>query len=445
MRLTLHGQWIFVVSALGLRLASSPTANISYLMLAGYAMLGRAQAVQALFLSFFFTMINPGVAPEASWAGLARYIILISAMLSVWLRHFRGGRGNTFRIDRLIFVTILLGVGISIHSILFSPIRDVSLLKSISWTIAFSTLFSAWTGLSKEDQYRIERQIFFGLILIMLASTPLLLSDLGYLRNGRGFQGLLNHPQAFGIVMAPLTAWLASQLLFKTHSKWYLVIFFCLGIFFVFLSEARTAGLSLALGMCMSLITGRWLAQRPWRDFLPGLRSKGVQTGLALALLGTIAAIPQFSPYIGDYFMKNTDNTSLVDLYEGSRGSKITEMWKNIEGNIWRGIGFGIASNPYEMEVARDPVLGLPTGAAVEKGVMLLAVWEELGLIGLVSVLAWLWLVVRRAAVRGGFPALSVCLTILFINFGEAVLFSPGGVGMLLLILIAWAASGKPG
>ena len=224
---------------------------------------------------------------------------------------------------------------------------------------------------------------------------------------------------------------------------WYLVGVFGLALVLVVMSEARTAGLGLVLGLGTAMVVGRRLARRRWRDFLPGLRSTRVRVTLALALVGAVASGPFLAGYIETYLTKRTDNVALADIYETSRGALIDRMLENVRDHPWAGIGFGIASHPEEMEVARDPVLGLPTGASVEKGVVFLAVLEEVGIFGLLAVLAWLWGLVSRAARNAGMTALAVCLTALFMNFGESVLFSPGGLGMLPLILIAWAASGR--
>ncbi len=94
------------------------------------------------------------------------------------------------------------------------------------------------------------------------------------------------------------------------------------------------------------------------------------------------------------------------------------------------------------MEISRDPFLGLPIGASVEKGVMPLAVLEEVGIPGFMLAMFWLWIVLRRSA-RGGMAPLVIVLTILLINLGESTLFSPGGIGLLQLNVIGWAiASG---
>ena len=94
------------------------------------------------------------------------------------------------------------------------------------------------------------------------------------------------------------------------------------------------------------------------------------------------------------------------------------------------------------MEVVRDPILGLPLSALVEKGVMPVAVVEELGVFGALVVLGWLLVLLRRGA-RAGVQQFAVLITLVLVNFGESMFFSVGGMGMLLLILLAGAITGE--
>lgn len=433
---------LLVVFFVALRLASSGTASAVFFLLAGYALIGRAQAVQALALSWLFSMISPAIAPEASFAALGRYAVLAGAALSVVLRSRRRNSGGGVPVRRLVLLTILLGMGIVAHALLFSPVRDVSVLKAISWAVAMATLLSAWSGLDAQARQRLERQLFGGLVVLLLASLPLVTSGSGYLVNGTGFQGVLAHPQAFGPTMALLAGWLGSRIVSEPRPPWRMVGVFVLCLVLIVLSEARTAGLGLVLGLVVAAFSGRVLARRKLRDYLPGLRSRRVQLTVGLGLLVVIAAGPFLGQRLGAYMAKRSDAGSLVEAYDRSRGAKMDQMWSNIREHPLRGIGFGVASDPFEMEVKRDSVLGLPTGASIEKGVVFLAVWEELGLLGFLAVLGWLWLLIRRAAL-GGMTPLAVCLTALFMNFGEATLFSPSGMGMLSLILLAWAGTSR--
>ncbi len=432
---------VFVLVVFVFRIASTPTANASYLLIAAFAMLGRAQAIQALALSWLFTMISSGIAAEATLGSVGRYVVIAAAATSVFYRSIM--IVNRTPIKLITLATLLLGLFFVAHSLLFSSIVDVSVFKALSWLLVMMTLISAWSGLNEVDRKVLESQIFGGLILVMLVSLPLLGLELGYLRNGRGFQGILNHPQAFGPTMALLGAWAASQLFAQKKPSWRIVALVVACFVLVVLSQARTAGLALILGVGIAVILAPSLSGYSIRSVLPGLRSMRVHLVLAIVVAGTIISGPQLSAFITDYIVKGGHATSLVDAYDLSRGRLMQQMWNNINDDAILGIGFGIASNPAEMVVDRDPVLGLPISASIEKGVLPLAVLEEVGIIGFAAVAVWVWLLMRRSS-RGGVAPLAVALTALLLNMGESTLFSPGGLGLLSLILLGWAfASGQ--
>jgi len=202
--------WVPIL-AFGLRLASPTTADASYLLLGTFALTGRVQAIQALALSWLFTMLSPGIAPTAEYASIGRYGVIAGAALSLLMRSdlLKTQRGP----DRLTTLTLLLGGFIIVHSIFFSPLPDVSILKALSWTVVMSTLLTAWSRLSLAETEALESWLYGGLVLIALVSLPLLVLPVGYLRNGTGFQGILNHPQAFGPTMALLAAWTVGRMI----------------------------------------------------------------------------------------------------------------------------------------------------------------------------------------------------------------------------------------
>ena len=436
-----HGQFAVLVAALLTRLVSAPNANVSFMLIAAYAMLGRAQAIHALALSWLFSMLSPGIAVEATPGLVGRYVVLAAAAVSVFLRS--GMVLRHLAVSWPVLATLLLGASLVAHSLMFSPIPDVSVLKALSWTAATATLLSAWSGLGVVEQDVLARQVFGGLTVLLLCSLPLLGLPLGYLLNGTGFQGVLNHPQVFGQTMALLGSWAGSRMLAESKPAWGLVVLFGACLVLVVLSEARAAGIAALLGIVLAAVAGNMLARRSVRSFLPGLRSRRVHLVLAVSLVAAVLAGPALSDRLGEYFSKRTDSTNLAEAYGASRGALIEGMWTNIQAQPWRGIGFGIASVAADMVVDRDPILGLPTGAAIEKGVLPLAVLEEVGVFGFVAVLLWLWMLIRRAARGGGMTALAVFVTALLMNLGESVLFSPGGFGMLSLILIGWAATNR--
>lgn len=431
-----HGLLLF---ALAMRLASTGTAGFSYVILAGYALLGRAQAIQALALSWLFSMLSEGVAPLASEASVGRYAVVAGAAISVLLRSLLAKEGNSA--SRLVLATLALGSFVIIHSMLFSPILDVSILKAILWTVVMTTLLLAWAGMDYQTRAQLERQLFGGMVLLALISLPLLFTGIGYMRNESGFQGVFSHPQAFGPTMALLGTWTTARLLGEPRPRWQYIALVGLCMALVVLSEARTAGLSLVLGVLIAAIVMLLKGGFSMSKVMPGLRSVRLQIFAVLAVVGAVLSGSMLSNILDNYLSKRSETTGIVSAYEISRGNLIDMMLDNIKADPWVGVGFGIASLQQEMFVERDPVLGLPTSAAIEKGVLPVAVLEELGVVGFVLFAAWLWLLLKRAG-RGGVAPLAVLITILLFNLGESTLFSSSGFGLLPLILLAWAATG---
>lgn len=430
--------------ALALRIASTPTANISYLLIAAYALLGRAHAIRALAMSWLFTMLSPGIAPEAGLESVGRYAILFAASGSAFIHSRMLSRQP--RLRSITVATLLLGLFLVVHSLMFSPIIDVSVLKAISWTLAMSALISAWAGLSIYERHQVEDQIFAGLALILVFSLPMLATSLGYLRNGSGFQGILNHPQAFGPAMALLGAWSAARMLSRVRPSFKLVALAGASAAMVILSEARTAGFAMIGSLGIAMLLAPSIAGRPVRQVIPGLRSSRVWAVLGMLALAGLSFAPELLDTIQYYLTKSgrAQVESLAEIYDRSRGGLIEQMMANITEHPFTGIGFGIASEPWTMTVTRDPILGLPTGASIEKGVTPLMVLEELGIFGAFLVGLWfLWLL--RSSARSGLAPFAVCLATLLLNMGESTLFSPGGLGLIMLILLGWAQAGGIG
>lgn len=335
-----------------------------------------------------------------------------------------------------------------VHAFIFSPMPDVSILKAMSWALVMVTLIAAWSGLGPDQSVALERWLMGFLLLIMVSSLPfVLIPSIGYLRNGSGFQGVLNHPQAFGLVMALFGALLFGGLLAQKRPSRNAIalVLVCFGL--IMMSKTRTAGLAFVLGTVLGVASLLLLSRTSLKFVAPALLSRRVQM---LAFGGLVVAITlgsQLKAASSQFLTKGgaAEGASLGELYDDSRGILIVPMLQNIEAQPFTGIGFGVASQSYFMQVKRDPMLGLPISASIEKGVMPLAVLEEVGIPGFILVCIWIFLLLRRAA-TGGVATLCVAivaLLLLLLNMGESVLFSPGGMGMLLLIMLAWAAA-KP-
>jgi hypothetical protein len=437
-----YRQFAFIFVVLALRMASEPTANLSYLLLIVYALVGRVQVIHAFAMLWIFSMLSGGIAPPATAASIGRYAVIAAGAISVLFRS--GGSEGPSGTSHLTLATALLGVLLVMHSLLFSPIVDVSILKAISWAITTTTLFAAWEALNDKEKELVASQIFGMLVVTMLLSLPLLALPLGYLTNGTGFQGILNHPQGFGSTIALLGAWAGGRMFGGPRPSRRLLLLVGVCFLLVVLSESRTGALGMVGGLGLAVLLTPLLAWRPVRAVLPGLMSRRLRVASSAIVLGMVLGASMLIDRFDDFISKGSraEVTGLANAYEISRGLLIDTMLENIALQPFFGIGFGIASSHNEMDVERDPILGLPTSASIEKGVLPVAVLEEIGILGTAAVLAWLWLLLRQAS-RSGVTALALVITTLILNFGESTFFSPGGLGLLPMILITLAGSAR--
>lgn len=195
-------------------------------------------------------------------------------------------------------------------------------------------------------------------------------------------------------------------------------------------------------GVALAAAMGPILTRQPLQKILPGLFSRRLLVVFTIALASSMFWVGPFLAHFDTYLGKGAESGGgLVDVYNDSRGYLMQKSWANIEASPISGIGFGISSDFADMTVERDSTFGLPTGAPTEKGVLPVAVLEEIGIPGFILFFLWVSVVVIRSARNGGIEALTVALTVLLTNLGEATLFSAGGMGLLMLILISWSAA----
>ena len=407
------------------------TSELSYILLAGYALLGRQQVVESLFLTWFFTLINYEIAPITEFGSLTRYVVLAFCIFSIVMR------SNFLKIDRLVILTLALGLFILIHSIFFSFSPIISILKIISWLSVIIILILAWEGMSTSQYEYSKKWITNFLIIILILSLPILfIPEVGHSRNMTNFQGTLNHPQAFGLTAAGLCALLIGQLVSGLSNKFLIFVNIFISIAFIFFSGSRTAGISLILAIPISVITFYLIN---FSRINLKIRFKLNKYFLIILFL-FVPIILHFDTRLYELiisYMTKTEQFNIKSIfvaYKISREVLYEPMISNILENTIFGIGFGIASDPLSMNTIYFN--SIPISAPIEKGVLPLAIIEEIGFFGLIFFMIWILMLIKRA---GGinFGALFVLTTFLMFNLGEAGLFSPNGYGLLYLLIIS--------
>ena len=228
---------ILLIIAICLRFIGGDIANLSYLVLAGYAFFGRAQVIQSLAILWFFSFIGPAITEDPSAAFLLRYVTIGGAAVSLLLHNYKSNSYNSVSVP--VFATFFLSVFIVVHSMSFSLMVDVSILKAISWLTVVGVLLSAWTSLDYLERARLEMQLFGGLAVLMLVCLPLVFMELGYIRNGYAFQGISGSSQSWGLMMAILGSWLIGRLFERVKYRWFEIILLLLSLTLLVLSALR--------------------------------------------------------------------------------------------------------------------------------------------------------------------------------------------------------------
>lgn len=435
--------WTIPLIALGLRCGPSPAIIASYLIVAGYALQGRRQAIVSLFVVFIFTNINHELGAPIAAASILRWLVLFAAAFAVFSRgrSLAAPKGSQWLVPSTLALVLL----IIVHSLLFSPIVDVSILKAASFGVAIVTLLAAWSWEDPTERRLTETMLLSGMVFITVVSIPLVALPIGFARNKIGFQGLLFHPQTFGPFTALLGTYFTAKWLTARRLQPMAAVMLALCLAFIYLSKARIAAFAFAggVGLAAALYPLQAILSRYSAESRPHMRRV-----FFIATIGIVAAViagPSVFEKATEFVQKGTKKAeTLTDVAFSSRGFLIDRMTANIRDYPLMGIGFGVPSDPEDYDrVARDPFLGLAIAAPVEKGVMPLAITEELGIP--IASLVFLWMgALGLSAASGGMVPLAVFLTAMLTNVAEATFFSPGGMGILILVLVTWAATSPP-
>jgi hypothetical protein len=404
--------------------------NVLYLGLIAWAMLGPRQAIQALLLSWLFGYLNPAISGDHIGLSLLRYSVTVAAFF----------QSIVFSLLKQATIPPLFSAA-TCYFICMFPITlmasytpDVSTLKLISFWLGVSAVALSVSN-SQPETERIQRWVGAFLLACMVTSTPLYFFHLGYVRNGRGFQGILNHPQSLGVFLAvSLTFFMCGYLTGRQRSRTAAAAVL-LGLFALPTTQSRAGilGFCLAVGVLLpGLLTLRSGRQSRWNSMLSVMLVLFVIVGGATAV---VLVAPTVERYGLSLLTKHGGDTVAGSLYE-SRGKLAEASWQNFLEHPWFGIGFGVPTNLSALVVRRDPILGLPVGAPVEKGVLPTAVLEETGAVGAILLVGFLVAAFFTAIQPSGIVATCVFAVSLSVNMGEAALLSFNGMGAFLWLLI---------
>ena len=420
---------MFVVSAINL-----PTVFLSILLIL-LSRISYSHRILSLLFLFFFTMVNKSIfnTPDDSILKYLTILYFLFDCIAIYLIKYKSVM--LFNANRQsIFVINSLGA-LFIFCISTSYIPTISIFKLLIFvggvvSIKFYLLIIAQSGQQKLVVEWFEQ---FGLFIILSSFATLFVPSIGYYVNGTGFQGILIHPQSFGIFCVLYFLFFFHKFTQSDSIKSvkYLIILIVL-FYFAYLSESRTAILSIIFSTASYLIFLK-------RNNLAILNQK-----ILLILMFTVfltIIILYFRDAIFNnievFMSKRVEDGSIFSAYQNSRGELIQSSLDNFAVHPIFGIGFGIPSNYDTADISYDPIFNIPIGTPLEKGMILSATIEENGIIGTFFIIILLFSFITTSSKNK--------LVYLFFlgffasNFGEYTMFSLGGMGLLgwLIVLMS--------
>lgn len=399
-------------------------------LLCAWALLGVKQSIQALSLCVMVKFLNPALYtfPEetGALAWLVIFVAVVRLLPSVRTHH------SWFLIPLLSFSAVVASL-----SIFVSPNPQISLLKLASFSVVVGAVLVGMTSASRNDIAAWQTWFLSLTISIILVSIPtFFIPSVGYHTNGRGFQGILNQPQALGTWLATACAWLVMGL-FQIKRKGKVKLFGALSIlaFLLISTKARTGAAAILLSVCATFMSTFIIRKRDSSLSRGRIVLIAIVVGLFLAF--TLFFSPELSRGIKEFALKGQE-TDIEKSFYSSRGGGIETQWANFLNKPLAGNGFGVyPSGHFPSGVVT--IFGIPISAATEKGFLPTAILEEVGVIGTGFFVWFLFSLIRRVTKNTDSRWINLFFACLFVNVGEAVLFSVGGIGLYFWLLIGLA------
>lgn len=419
-----------VVAKIGfvLLLAMFGTAgqSLAFALLILWSLRGGRYTIEALTLAALLSSLNGGIFPEAQPQEVLRFAILPVALLA-----------NMFRISwrREIFTLplialILFAVAIIVISLNASYFPTGSIVRVILFLSGSLAILLAAVNLG-DDVVEARKWLLYSSGTIVFLSFPLILTGLGYTVNGRGFQGLLGQPQAFGVWLAAYASWIALQVYTGELRGVVWRTLVVITLISLVATEARTGLLAFGLGSAAGFLVYATNNREAGYKTILSVSALMIGLGLFWGLSGGVMDA------IWEVVRKQSQSSSLVDLYLDSRGNLFSKSWQNFQQYPWTGIGFSLPSNRLSMDVTW--VGPLPVVVSSEKGNLFVAVLEEVGMLG-TGFFALLFLSLLRAPVMArNASGTALALAALATNVGESTFFFMGGVGLTVWLFVAFA------
>ncbi|MEZ4701056.1 MAG: O-antigen ligase family protein [Rhodothermales bacterium] len=413
-------------------------AYLVFAGIAGYALLGARQTIQALTMLFLVSNLNPALFHLPPSVASLRWLVLFGAFGRVL---WDGVLGRERWPAHLLFALGVYAASVAVLALSTSRIPVISFFKLVAFVLGTVTVLTSHYRTADHKAYWLSWYTTFFLCIIA-ASLLVFRFPAAFFGSGGGFRGILVHPQTLGPITAPMTAWMIGRYLFHETRTPIVLVSIVLGLLTIYFSEARTALAMLAGSIGLAMILS---VVRRWNTPKRRVRRKASFIPLVLGVLFAGMLVMKWDGVVNraTMFFLKSDESSIYEEAESFhvRASMVQQQWENFLAHPVSGIGFGIPSTTDAWVRVQTGFLGIPTSFTTEKGFLPSAVLEETGLIGAILVLAFGFSLLRHLFRNNDYAVTAVMLSCLLVNIGEMAFFSFGAYGLYFWLLIAFSYS----
>jgi len=359
------------------------------------------------------SVLNPTFSNQFNELNSVKWVIVLSLSTYLISKYPLIKNEKKKKVDSVLLFLSFFTLYNLINSFVTSSLPLISFFKVISYSFVFASILIGVSRINHSNYLRWNLQLFSYVVLISLIFIE---SPVGYLRNGVGFQGILNHPNLFGVTVSLGLALFLSSIGLKKSNNWLIILSIIVSFVLIYFSQSRT---SLGTALVLTFIF----------SFIYFVRLTKARVILLTSLISTIILLTWTNDSIisevSDFFKKGQTSQEIFK----SRDAQFGSLLNNFESNPLFGTGFATP-------VLSDKLYIFSFDFIVEPGNIFLAVLSYAGIIGF-----FLFILYQIVMFLQGKTYLlsSIYLFIapLLISMGEMVYFSTNNTGIFCYSLIS--------
>ena len=428
---------MFLVVMTALQASSSVVRTSIFAALIIWAGRSTICAIQSLTLATLIIFANTRIAAAEGNIAYLKWVLLAVVLARVLIDQVRNGK----RIPKVFVSFMLFCVTVLITGYAVSAQYAVTVFKLMIFVVA--VVISLLGFSARVRQYDWESWFYTLFATVLAMSIPFVFFGAGYDVTGRLFQGVFCHPQAFGVFIAPFATWLIVEFL-KNRGRREFLILFLITFVMLAITRARTSMLAFALGAAATFLSAfrNASSHRIFRSSKFVMVASITTIGL---LVGAMVARQAISDRVTGYIVKGYRAGPRMDMDEMwrsvqySRKGQIDRSAENFSYNPGLGVGFGMTDRFGITAKGSRTFWGIPLSTESEMGFIFLAILGQTGLVGSILFLVFLFYLYEPIFSYGDPGWIALSTTAFFVNFGETILFSSGGLGAFSWLIIGYA------